>query len=196
MGLLAWLKGKTSERRGHVDARLLEWRRAWTAAAEQADEAVVGSLSARLDALGLEEEDVEIEREMLDGLRELVQMRVAVDANGLPVVETGHRVIGGERCYYSAPVSMPDDEAQPSGRLLLTGTRAVFIGGARTTSLPWHAVGDAHHDQRDVVLVRKNRESLFRFRCNNFADALRGAFLSRRLAATRQAAAPPAEKRS
>ena len=46
---------------------------------------------------------------------------------------------GADRCHFSAPVSMPDDPAQPTGRLLLTSTRAVFAGGARTPALAWHA---------------------------------------------------------
>jgi hypothetical protein len=37
-----------------------------------------------------------------------------------------------------------------------------------------------------LLLIRKDREQLYRFRCNTFADAIRSAFLSQRLAATRQ----------
>ena len=187
MGLLSWLKRRT-ERRGQVDARLLDWRNAWARAAEGADAEAAAQLEQHLGAMGYSEDDIEIEREMLDGLRELLDLQRSVHAGGLPLVETGHRVIGADACHFSAPVSIPDDGAQPSGRLLLTSTRAVFVGGARTTSVPWHAIGQARHEQRDIILIRKNRENLYRFRCNSFADALRGAFLSRQLAAIRQPA--------
>ena len=40
------------------------------------------------------------------------------------------------------------------------------------------------HD-RDVLLVRHDRETYYRFRCNVFADALSGAFLARTLARRR-----------
>jgi hypothetical protein len=156
--------------------------------AAKANSDALAALDSRLDAMGLPDEDIEIEREMLDGLRELIELRAAVESNGLPLLETGHRVIGTDRLHFIAPVSMPDDSAQPSGRLLLTGTRAIFVGGARTTTVPWHAVGEARHDRRDVVLIRKDRENLYRFRCNSFADALCGTYMSQRLAGTRQPA--------
>ena len=195
MGLFSWLKGR-SEGRGEVDPKLLDWRNDWVRAAEQADGDGAGRLGRALDELGFSEEEIEVEREMLDGLRELLDFRQSVGSNGLPTVETGHRVIGTDRCHFSAPASMPDDDAQPSGRLLLTSTRAVFIGGARTTSVPWHAVGETRREQRDIILIRRNRENLYRFRCNSFADALRGEFLSRQLAANRQPARIPSETRS
>ena len=39
---------------------------------------------------------------------------------------------------------------------------------------------------RDVVLVKHDRESFYRFRCNSYADALCGSFLSRHLAGMRR----------
>jgi hypothetical protein len=180
MGLFGWFKGK-----GSGDSRTSEWRRAWSAAAAAPADGQVSALASSLEALGLPEEEIEIEREMLEALRDLVELRAAVESGGLPLVETGHRVIGADRCHFSAPVSMPDDAAQPSGRLLLTGARAVFIGGARTTTVPWHAVGEAIHADRDVVLIKKDRQNLYRFRCNSFTDAMCGAYLARQLAAER-----------
>jgi hypothetical protein len=38
---------------------------------------------------------------------------------------------------------------------------------------------------RDLLLVRKDRERLYRFRTNSYADALCGAQLARRLMAAR-----------
>ena len=111
MGLFEWLKG----RRNGGDPRLTEWRRAWSTSAAEPDPNAVSVLKAQLDRLGLPEEEIEIEREMLDGISQLAQLRLSVDASGIPVVETGHRVVGHDTCYFSTPVSMPDDAAQPAG---------------------------------------------------------------------------------
>jgi hypothetical protein len=192
MGLLGWLKRKSNG----GDPRLSHWRRAWNDAVGspgRGDEAALGS---ELDALALPEDDIEVEREMLEALRDLNALRQQVDGCALPVVETGHRVIGSDRCHFSAPASMPDDPAQPAGRLLLTDRRAVFVGGARVISLPWHSIGEALRSERDVVLTGRNREQLYRFRCNSFTDATRGVFLAERLAASRQPKVVPRSPRS
>ena len=178
--MFGWLKAGS----GGARARLSSWHLAWRAALEAPDETRLDALESQLEALGLAADDTEIEREMLVGLRELLALRAAVDTTGLPVVETGHRAIGRDVCHFSAPASMPDDAAQPSGRLLLAGNRAVFVGGARSTTVPWHAVAETRHADRDVVLIRRDRQDLYRFRCNSFADAICGAFLAQRL--TRQ----------
>ena len=137
MGLFGWLRAKTADR---VDPRLAEWQREWIAAAARADSDALAALNSRLDSMGFPDEEIEIEREMLAGLRGLIELRTAVESNGLPVLETGHRVIGSDRLHFNAPVSMPDDSAQPSGRLLLTGTRAIFVGAReprRSPGTPW-----------------------------------------------------------
>jgi hypothetical protein len=159
------------------------------------ESASVESLGSSLRALGLPDEDTEIEREMLEGLQALVQLRQASATDGLPIIETGHRVIGADRCHFTAPVSMPEDEAQPSGRLLLTGARAIFVGGARTRTVPWHAVAEVLQHDRDLVLIRKDRESLYRFRCNSYGDAMCGAYLARRLSG-RPPTQPPDQART
>jgi hypothetical protein len=182
MRVFGWLRGRGAPR---LDPRIAGWRRDWAAAGAGANSDAVEALRARLDALGLPEDEIEIEREMLDALRALGQLRELTRAGGLPMVETGHRAIGADRCHFSAPASMPDADGQPSGRLLLTATRAIFLGGPGATSVPWHAVGQALHHERDLVLVRKDRDHLYRFRCNSFADALCGAFLAQQLTAAR-----------
>jgi len=187
MGLLRWLKAKGVSR----DARLTAWRRAWQASCATPDATQVASLSAALDQLGLSEEDIEIEREMLEGLDQLVRLQSAVAAEGVPVIETGHRVVGADACHFSAPCSMPDDTSQPSGRLIFTNARAVFAGNARATTVPWHAVCEVLQQDRDVILVRHDRETFYRFRCNVFADALSGAFLARTLAGRARRGAEP-----
>jgi hypothetical protein len=183
MDLLGWFKGR---RASGEDRRLAEWRKAWSAAAETGDTSQLGSLRERLDAMGLVEDDVEIEREMLEALQDLGELTAAVRAGGLPAVETGHRVVGTDRCHFTAPASMPDEASQPSGRLLLTSGRAIFVGGARGATLPWHSVAQALQLDRDLVLIRSDRDKLYRFRCNTFSDTLRGAFLARELMGPRR----------
>ena len=122
-----------------------------------------------------------MEEEMLDGLRRLVELNDRLAAASLPTIETSHRVLGSDRCHFIAPVSMPDDPAQPTGRLLLTSVRAVFAGGGRTPALPWHAVREVIQTERDLLLVRLGTDDGYRFRCNSFADALCAAAIARHL---------------
>jgi hypothetical protein len=179
MGWRDWFK------RGD-DGRMREWREAWSDAVKAPDAQRAQELRARLDSLGAGEDESEMEHEMLDGFEALVELSAAVAGNGQPpVIETGHRAVGAEQCYFSAPVSMPDDPAQPSGTLLLTKTRAIFIGGGRAVTIPWHSVGECLQQHRDVLLVRVDRQDLHRLRCNSFADTLRATFLARHLARRR-----------
>jgi hypothetical protein len=191
MGLLGWFR----RNREHDDLPLSEWRRAWAAAFAAPDQAAVDELTAELSRLDRPDEEIEIEREMLDALRDLLRLRSEA-AGGLPVVETYHRVIGTDRCHFTAPVSMPDEAEQPSGRLLLTERRAIFVGAGRSTAVPWHAVGEARHADRDLLLVRSDRTALYRFRCNTYSDAVCGAFLAGQLAAPRQRSTPRTHARS
>lgn len=182
MGLFGWFtKGGGSAQ----DRRLQQWRDAWHAAAQASDTGAVAGLRSELDALGLPDDDVEIEREMLEGLDELAGLTADVGARGLPAIETGHRVVGTDTCHFTAPASMPDDPSQPSGRLLLTSARTIFVGGPGAV-VPWHSLSEARHIDRDVVLVRRDRERLYRFRCNTYRDAITAAFLATRLIAARR----------
>ena len=74
MGFFGWLKGKTGDR---ADARLAAWDRDWVHAAATANSDALVSLNSRLDAMGLSDDELEIEREMLDGLRDLIELRDA-----------------------------------------------------------------------------------------------------------------------
>jgi len=163
-----------------ADAARESWRKAWTEAAAQPHCGRVASLQTELEALALPEEEVELEREMLDGLRSAAALSGTLETIGLPTVETGHRAAGGVVCHFSAPASMPDDPAQPSGRLLLTATRGIFVGGSGPT-IPWHAVSAVQAADRDVIVIRADRDTLVRFRFNSYADALCAVMLMRRL---------------
>jgi hypothetical protein len=187
MGWLDWFRRANS----NESKRTEEWRRVWRAALDAPDAASAKDLRARLTAIGIEsasgidDEQFEIEREMLEGLEALVELSHAVALNGPPTIATGHRAVGPDRCHFSAPASLPDDPAQPSGTLLLTSTRAVFIGGGRAVTIPWHLVGECSQHDRDVLLVRVDRQDLHRVRCNTFTDTLCAAFLARHLARRR-----------
>jgi hypothetical protein len=177
MGLFGWLRGRS-------ESPTRAWREAWSAAVAALDAGAIADLEAALRRQPPLADDLEIEEEMLDGLRQLLELERQIAAGHLPIVETTHRVVGSDRCHFSAPVSAPDDPAQPTGRLLLTSTRAVFAGGARAPALPWHGVREVVHAGRDLLFVsnRDTGEGGQRFRCNSFGDALCGAAIARALA--------------
>ena len=178
MGLFGWLT-KGTDGGGDVKA----WREQWARAVESRDPAELDRLAAVLQRQPPIADDLEIEEEMLDGLRQLLDLERDLAASRLPVIDTTHRVVGADRCHFSAPVSMPDDPAQPTGRLLLTSTRAVFAGGARTPAVPWHGTREIVQSGRDLIFVfkRAGEDDGLRFRCNSFADALCGAAIGRHL---------------
>jgi hypothetical protein len=183
MRLLRWLPGTRPESR-----RAQEWRSACAGAIGLPDKTILDRLRADLESWGSADDDIEVEREMLDGLGDLVALAHSVSGGALPAVETGHRVVGSEVCHLSATCSMPDEAGQPGGRMLLTERRAIFVGGARGVTVAWHAVAEAMLADRDVLLIRADREHLYRFRCNSYSDAFRGTFIARQLIA-RQARA-------
>jgi hypothetical protein len=186
MGLFGWLGKKTPTSDGEVRA----WRESWTRAVASLDPAALEPLAAALTRTPPIADDLEVEEEMLDALRHLLELQPELAAGRLPVLETSHRVVGADRCHFSAPVSMPDDPAQPTGRLLLTSTRAVFAGGARTPALAWHATREVLQTGRDLVFVYRSahEDDGYRFRCNSFTDALCGAAIARHLMRSRQSA--------
>ena len=175
MRWLDWLKRGN----GSSDPRVAQWRRDWEAACATPSLEQIAALRHRLQALGPDDERFEIEREMLEGLEAVAELSAEVAARGLSPIVTGHRAVGHDRCYFSAPASLPDDPAQPSGTFLLTGARAIFVGGARSLAVPWHSVVKCLRQDRDLLLIRANQQDLHRLRCNSFADALRAAFLAR-----------------
>ena len=143
------------------------------------DAAAVASLEAALRRQPPIGDDLELEEEMLDALRQLVDLSRELDAARLPIIETSHRLVGSDVCHFSAAVSVPDDPAQPTGRLLLTSRRATFAGGGRVPTLAWHAIRQVVQDGRDVLFIHIGGEDGVRFRCNSFTDAVCGAAIAR-----------------
>jgi hypothetical protein len=167
-----------------------EWREAWRTAAAQPSAEQIRKLTSDLEQLGLSDEDGEIEREMLEALERVVALESSVAEQGLPSLETGHRIAGAGPCHFSAPASMPDDETQPSGRLLLTSVRAAFAAGGASRTLAWHTITDVAQQDRDVILIRSNGQTGHRFRFNSYGDAVCAAFIARHLAGNRRARGP------
>jgi hypothetical protein len=173
---------------GRDNHRRSQWRQRWAEAVEAPSAAAAQDSRARLDALSsgaADDEEFEIEREMQEGLEVLVQTARELAEAGPPSIVTGHRAVGSERCHFSAPASLPDHPAQPSGTLLMTRTRLLFVGGGRAVTIPWHAISRCHRENRDIVLVRRDGRDLHRVRCNTFSDALRAAILVSYLATQR-----------
>jgi hypothetical protein len=181
MRWLDWLKGGS----GDSDRRVAEWRNDWQAACATPSRQQIEALRHRLRELGADDDRFEIEREMLEGLEAVAELSADVAARGLEPIVTGHRAVGRERCYFSAPASLADDPAQPSGTVLLTEARALFVGGARSLAVPWHGVAQCLRQDRDLVLIRRGQQELHRLRCNSFGDALRAAFVAREVTSRR-----------
>ena len=182
MGVLGWWKARQGRREPAATAA---WRAQWAAAVESEDAGQLEPLRASLAALAGTDDDVELEEEMLDGLSALGDLAASLRAGQIPVVATGHRVVGSDACAFSAPASLADDPAQPAGRVMLTDRRAIFAGGGHSTAVVWHRVGAVMRVDRDLLLVLSGAETAHRFRFNSYADALCGAAIARHLAPAR-----------
>ena len=180
MKLLGWFSNKKR------DDGLRRWREAWARAIDGAPDADA-PLRAQLDQLSTAEPDVEVELEMLDALEALRNIQSALANGGPPVIETHHRVIGTEVCHFTAPASLPTDQSQTAGRVLLTRTRAVFVGSGRTAATPLHQVHEVARLQRDVLFARPDGTPLTHFRFNTYADAVVCAFLAKALRPVKRA---------
>ena len=177
MKLLRWLKSSRDE--GTI--ALTAWRRSWSEALEVTDDDSTTALRYQLELLAAPGIDLEVELEMLDALEQLRDAQRAAASGPLPVVETHHRVIGADTCHFTAPASLPADEHQAHGRVLLTSVRAVFVGGGRTAATAWHTVHEILRLERDVLFLRPDRSPAAHFRFNTYGDAVLCAFLAGRL---------------
>jgi hypothetical protein len=186
MGFREWLtRGTTRD-----DPRLRRWREDWAKVEATAEHVDIARLAGELERIGLPDDEIEMEREMLQALIDRDELSSATRASGLPRVETGHRIVRGEPCHYSAPASLVEETAQPTGRLLFTAGRVIFVGGGRSISIPWHALSATVHAERDIVLVKNGRDEAYRFRCNTYTDALCAAFIARDILSARRPSTP------
>ncbi len=173
MKLFSWLRGNS-----RADDKLAAWRQVWQRAIETPDHIDVASLRRELDDAAPPDGDIEIELEMLEALQQLREVEAAAAHGRLPSIETQHRMVATEPCHFTAPASLPDDAAQTSGRVLITPTRAIFVGAGRTSTTAWHTIRDVVRVEREVALVRADRSAAVQFRFNTFGDAVVAAFLA------------------
>ena len=173
MKLFSWLRGNA-----RADDKLTAWRQAWHRAIETPDHTDITALRRELDDAAPPDGDIEIELEMLEALQQLREVQAAAVHGRLPSVDTQHRIVATEPCHFTAPASLPDDAAQTSGRVLMTPTRAIFVGAGRTSTTAWHAVREVVRVDRDVALVRADRSAAVQFRFNTFGDSVVAAFLA------------------
>ena len=178
--LRAWWQALTGSR-VPPDPRVIEFRRAVAAATTGAlDRALLAALAERPAALGLADEDVELEIEMLHGAADLLYLQDEVRAQGLPVIAHQHKALGAERCHFLASASLVGADGDRSGRLFMTERRIVFLA-APLVALPWSGVTTVADEGRDLLVAGPARPGGLRFRCNSISDARRGGWLSDRL---------------
>jgi len=187
--IAVWLLA--GRRRPKRDPRLEAFHQEVAAACDAADGSAVERLLARRADVGLGEDEAAIEIEMLEGLRDFLAFRAEVERDGLPVLDTQHRVLGADRCHFWTP-AFPPDRVEAGGKLFFTATRLVFLGGG-VQSTPWNGVARIAREECDLVMVVPSRDAVFRFRCNAFGEAMRGQYVAERLLAENRArrATPP-----
>jgi hypothetical protein len=177
MGLFSRLFGGGADR--ETGRRIRDYRREVEVATAAQDRGALERVLARREELALSEDDVAIELEMIEGHLQALDLGEAI-ARGErpPVVETGHRVLGTDTCYFTAPASALTRGADQTGRLFLTSRRLVFMGGS-VKSVSWGTVAELREDGRDIIVLSPAGELAHRFRCNSYIDSKRGIFLAR-----------------
>jgi hypothetical protein len=163
-----------------LERRLREVRAELQFARDTGDTSALTSLRDRLPMLELTEDEAALELEMAEGLVDTAALRAAFDrGDGLPLVATTHRALNGEPCHFLAPAWQPDGEGDSGGKLLFTTKRLLYLG-SHAVALPWVHVASVGDAERDLV-VRTRPGRLLTFRCNSFADTLRGAWIGQQL---------------
>lgn len=186
MCAVSFLRDLFSSRADRDFRRRVRLFRADVLAARSApDEAALVALRARPTSLGLTEDDVALELEIVDGLLEVIALKKAAPLVGsglqaattaLPEIPTSHRALAGETCRFVAPAFRPDSPNDPGGKLFFTDRRIVYLGSPSLT-ISWAHVVDVRDADRDLV-VRVRPDTCRIFRCNSYVDALKGAYLA------------------
>lgn len=178
MSIFSNLFGSESRRAARdLDRRARSFRAEVLAARASTDAARIALLGKRPAALGLSDDDVALELEMVDGLLEVVALKKAADEGApLPAIATTHRALAGETCRFAAPVSRPDSPDDPGGKLFFTDRRIVYLGSPSLT-IVWGHVAEVVDADRDL-LVHVRPDTVRAFRCNSYVDTLRGAWIA------------------
>jgi hypothetical protein len=153
------------------------------AAAGSGERSRLEALLERPEQLGLSEEDAALECEEIQGLLAGVDLRERLARGEAPeMIETFHRAVAGESCYFIGPASFPDGLMDQGGKLFVTDKRVLYIGSA-TRSAAWQNVKEVRRFERDVFLTVRPLD-LLRFRFNSYVDTCRVVELSRHLSST------------
>jgi hypothetical protein len=168
-----------------MERRVKEFREEIDEAGAAGDRQRLESLLGRPAQLGLRDDDVELELEHVRGFIEALALRGRLARGDRPeVIQTSHRAVAGEACYFIAPASLPDGLLDQGGKLFLTDKRAVYLGGS-SRFVEWARVSEVREDERDLVLIVRPID-LLRFRCVSYVDTLKAVELSRYLSAQAQ----------
>ncbi|HEY8550178.1 MAG TPA: hypothetical protein VIL35_09505 [Vicinamibacterales bacterium] len=119
-------------------------------------------------SLGVPEEEVELELEMVEGGLAELDFREEIARTGLPVVAHQHKALGADRCHLIASATLLAGEHGRPGRLFVTEHRLVFLASPML-AVPWNGVHRVEQSGRDVI-VAATRGATFRFRFGSFAD--------------------------
>lgn len=158
-------------------AQVTRFRAEINDAGVRGDAALLSALAARPAELGLADEDVEMELELRAAWLDVLELAGSARLGDLPVLETNHRVVGADTCYFIAPAFAVDRPHEP-GKVFLTDRRVMFVGST-VTSAGWGRVSRIDDVERDLVVVWAGASGLRRYRFNTLRDAKRGAFVAR-----------------
>ena len=179
-----WRPFRKSPPASPIDAA---WWREAAVVEEAPTDAAIDALEQR--ATFEHAEDADRQREMIAGLRQLVEV---ASQTTLPSVVTQHRVIGTDICHFIGPASRVA-ETDSSGKLFLTSTRLVLVTGTVAT-WPWHRVTSVARVDRDVAFTVSGAEAV-QVRLNTFGEALVVRQIAERLTSRRARARDAGQSR-
>ncbi|MGH9159213.1 MAG: hypothetical protein ACRD2X_04425 [Vicinamibacteraceae bacterium] len=131
-------------------------------------------------ALGIAEEEVELEIEMVQGALDRLALEERLLRDGLPVLEHQHKALGADRCHFLCSAFTVDEAGHRPGRLFLTHRRLIFLASP-LFALPWSAATSIDDEDRNIVVSTVTRGVTYRFHCNSFSDARCGVLIARTL---------------
>lgn len=182
---LSWLKSYSRRWRGETDAerhasRSRQQFRAAVHAGLAGDRETLERLLQMPAALGIPEEEVELEIEMVHGALDLLVLEERLLQDGLPVLEHQHKALGADQCHFRCSAFTVDEAGHRPGRLFLTHRRLIFLASP-LFALPWSATTSIEDDARDIVVSTVTPGLAYRFHCNSFSDARCGVLIARTL---------------
>ncbi|MPZ17562.1 MAG: hypothetical protein GEV06_06595 [Luteitalea sp.] len=182
---LSWLKSYSRRWRGQTgaDARDSGPHRQFRAAVQEGlagDRTTLEGLLQMPGALGIADEEVELELEMVQGALDLLALKESLVRDGLPVLEHQHKALGADRCHFRCSAFTVDESGHRPGRLFLTHRRVIFLASP-LLAVPWSAALSINDEERDIVVSTVTPGVAYRFHCNSFSDARCGVLIAQTL---------------